>query len=146
MRFILKGDVRCMALAKEAKAQLQVELALGHFGERVQSVTLRFSPGPPNRGPATRCCQITVEIKPKRVRVEHTDVDLKVAIDRALAKAARSIARVLGSERLKDGKAPRLGADSASRSRGRTPRGGSKVVPLTQSAAPERSKRSARVG
>ena len=123
MRFILKGDVRCMALAKEAKAQLQVELALGRFGEQVQSVTLRYSPGPPNRGPATRCCQIVVDIEPKRVRVEHTDVDLKVAIDRALAKAERSIARLLA-----------------------TPRGGAKVVPLTQPAAPERPKRSARVG
>ena len=145
MRFILKGDVRCMALAKEAKAQLQVELALGRFGEQVQSVTLRFSPGPPNRGPATRCCQIVVDIEPKRVRVEHTDVDLKVAIERALAKAARSIARVLGSERLKDDKAPRLGRPGPM-SRGSTPRGGAKVVPLTQPAAPERPKRSARVG
>jgi hypothetical protein len=123
MRFILKGDVRCVALAKKVKAQLQVELALGRFGELVQSVTLRFSPGPPNRGSATRCCQITVDIKPKRVRVEHTDVDLKVAIDRALAKGTRSIARVLDA-----------------------PRGASKVVRLTQPAAPKFPKRSARAG
>jgi ribosome-associated translation inhibitor RaiA len=125
MRFILKGDDRCMALAKQAKAQLQVELALGHFGEQVQSVVLRFSPGTPSRGPATQRCQIVVDIKPRRVRVEHTDVDLAVAIERATAKAARSIARVLDSERLKDA---------------------SKVVRLTQPAAPKFPKRSARVG
>ncbi len=106
MKFILRGDDRLLAKAQKAKAQLQVELALGRFGEKVKTVVLRFSKGAQDRGPETRRCQIIVDMKPRRVRVEHTDIDLIVAMERAADKAARSITRTIDEERLRS---PRRG-------------------------------------
>jgi len=102
MKFILRGDDRSMAQAEKAKARLQVELALGRFGEQVKTVVLRFSKGAHGSGPQTQRCQIIADIKPRRVRVEHTDPDLTVALERAADKAARSIARALDEERLRN--------------------------------------------
>ena len=102
MKLILRGDNRLLAQAQKAKAQLQVELALGRFGEEVQTVVLRFSKVAPGRGPETQRCQIIVDIKPRRIRVEHTDTELTVALERAADKAARSIARALDEERLRN--------------------------------------------
>ena len=102
MKLILRGDDRLLAQAQKAKAQLQVELALGRFGEEVQTVVLRFSKGAEGAGQQTQRCQIIVDIKPRRIRVEHTDSDLTVALERAADKAARSIARALDEERLRN--------------------------------------------
>lgn len=88
-----------MANAQKAKAQLLVELALAHFTEEVQSVVLRFSKLAPNHGPAIQRCQMIIDLKPRRIRVEHADADLTVALKRAADKAARSIARVLDEQR-----------------------------------------------
>jgi ribosome-associated translation inhibitor RaiA len=102
MKLILRGDNRMLAQAEKAKAQLQVELALGRFGEEVQTVVLRFSKGAQGGGQETQRCQIIVDIKPRRIRVEHTDADLTIAMERAADKAARSIARALDEERLRN--------------------------------------------
>jgi ribosome-associated translation inhibitor RaiA len=91
-----------LAQAEKAKAQLQVELALGRFGEEVQTVVLRFSKGAQGGGQETQRCQFIVDIKPRRIRVEHTDADLTIAMERAADKAARSIARALDEERLRN--------------------------------------------
>jgi putative sigma-54 modulation protein len=101
MKLILRGDDRLLAQAQKAKAQLQVELVLGRFGEEVRTVELRFSKGAQGRGPETQRCQIIVDMKPRRIRVEHTDADLTIAMERAADKAARSIARALDEERLR---------------------------------------------
>ena len=105
MKLILRGDDRLLAQAQKAKAQLQVELALGRFGEEVKTVVLRFSKGAEGAGKQTQRCQIIVDIKPRRIRVEHTDADLTVALERAADKAARSIARALDEERLRNPRA-----------------------------------------
>src|SRR5713101_7964065 len=53
----------------------------------------------PDRGDVDKRCQIDVGLRPRSVRVEHTDADLFVALDCAADRASRSVARALERER-----------------------------------------------
>ena len=80
-------------------AERQLGLALGRFGERIGRVVLRFSDMIRERGRPHKRCQIDVGLQPRSVRVEETDADLLVALDRAAGRASRSVARALERER-----------------------------------------------
>ncbi len=73
--------------------------ALGRFGERIGRVLLRFSDTNGHRGDVDKRCEIDVGLRPRSVRVEQTDADLFVALDRAADRASRSVARALERER-----------------------------------------------
>jgi putative sigma-54 modulation protein len=92
------------------RVERRLGFALGRFGERVVRVFLRFSDTNRDRGDLDKRCQIDVSLRPRSVRVEHSDADLFVALDRAADRASRSVARALERERELD-ESPRPTAD-----------------------------------
>ncbi len=84
-----------------AKAELRVGLLLGRFGDEVEDVTLRLSTIPGAKGQPDKRCEIVARLRPQALRVEHSDIDLEVALDRAADKAVRSIGRALDLARAK---------------------------------------------
>ncbi len=95
-----------VARARSSSAKVLLGLSFGRFGEEIHSVTLRLSKiAEVNGAPSTRC-EITVGLKPKRVRVEHTAADLTSALERAADKALRSVTRALEQERNDGGLKP----------------------------------------
>jgi ribosomal subunit interface protein len=69
-------------------------LVLGRFGSRVGQVTVRFSAESVAKG-----CQIDVELRPLKLRVEDRDGDRFAAVKHAATAASRSISRALDRER-----------------------------------------------
>jgi ribosomal subunit interface protein len=76
----------------------RLNFALARFGQRIARVIVRFSDGDGEVGQNLRC-QIHVGLRSRSARVEDTDVDLFVAVDRAAERVSRSVARVLERER-----------------------------------------------
>lgn len=71
---------------------------LARFGQRIARVIVRFSEAQGDRS-ADKRCQIHVGLKSRSARVEDTDADLFVAVDRAAERLSRSVAHVLERER-----------------------------------------------
>jgi len=99
MKIQIRG--RNVELTKILRAQVERRLgfALGRFGERIGRVLLRFSDTDGHRGGADKRCQIDVGLRPRSVRVEHTDADIIVALYHAADRASRSVARAIERER-----------------------------------------------
>jgi putative sigma-54 modulation protein len=76
----------------------RLNFALARFGQRIARVIVRFSDGDGEDGQNLRC-QIHVGLRSRSARVEDTDTDLFVAVDRAAERMSRSVARVLERER-----------------------------------------------
>src|SRR5258708_25307421 len=95
MKIQIRG--RNIALTKVGRTRVERRLgfALARFGERIDRVLLRFSDSNGDRGDVDKRCQIDVGLRPRSVRVEHTDADLFIALDRAADRASRSVARAL---------------------------------------------------
>jgi putative sigma-54 modulation protein len=72
--------------------------ALARFGQRVARVIVRLSDADGEPGANLRC-QIHVGLRSRSARVDHTDADLFTAVDRAVERVSRSVARVLERER-----------------------------------------------
>jgi len=73
-------------------------LALGRFADRIGRVIVRFSPADTDASGAYKRCQIEVDLRPRRVEVEDTDVDLFTAVNHATERATRSVARAVDWE------------------------------------------------
>ena len=73
-------------------------LALGRFADRIGRVIVRFSHADVDVGGAYTRCQIEVDLRPRRVEVEDTDVDLFTAVNHATERATRSVARAVDWE------------------------------------------------
>jgi putative sigma-54 modulation protein len=71
---------------------------LARFGQRIARVIVRFSDAQGDSGPDKRC-QIHVGLRSRSARVEDTDADIFMAVDRAAERLARSVAHVLERER-----------------------------------------------
>jgi ribosomal subunit interface protein len=99
MNLQFRGDKILAGKALRGNAELRLGLLLGRFGDSVGRVTLRLSKAKGAGRPSAKRCEIIVGLKHKNVRVEHTDADLLVALDRAADKAVRSISRALDRER-----------------------------------------------
>ena len=99
MKIQIRG--RNVELTKVLRARVERRLgfALSRFGERIGRVLLRFSETNGHSGDIDKRCQIDVGLKPKSVRVEHSDANLLVALDRAADRASRSVARALERDR-----------------------------------------------
>ncbi len=99
MKIQIRG--RNVELTKVLRAQVERRLgfALGRFGERIDRVLLRFSDTDGHPGVSDKRCRIDVGLRPRNVRVEHTDADIIVALDHAAERASRSVARALERER-----------------------------------------------
>jgi ribosomal subunit interface protein len=70
-------------------------LALGRFADRIGSVIVRFSHADGDASGTHMCCRIQVGLRPQRLDVEDTDVDLFAAVNHATDRASRSVARAL---------------------------------------------------
>jgi ribosome hibernation promoting factor len=81
-----------------AHVDSRLNLALGRFGERVDKVIVRFSPGDAHNGKPEIRCRIEVALRPRPVTVEDADADLFAAVDRASERLFRSLARALERE------------------------------------------------
>jgi putative sigma-54 modulation protein len=79
--------------------------ALARFGQRIARVIVRFSDADGEPG-ATMRCQIHVGLRSRSARVDYTDADLFTAVDCAVERVARSVARVLERERDWDAATP----------------------------------------
>lgn len=99
MNIQIRGRGAALTKVLRAHVERRLGFALGPFGERIGRVTLRFSETNGDHGAVDKRCQIDVGLRPKSVQVEHTDVDIMVALDRAADRASRSVARALERER-----------------------------------------------
>lgn len=107
MKIHIRGRNVELSEVLRTRVERRLGFALGRFGERIGRVLLRFSDTDGHRGDVDKRCQIEVDLRPKSVRVEHTDADLLVALDRAADRASRSVARALDRERAWEESPPR---------------------------------------
>jgi ribosomal subunit interface protein len=73
----------------------RVGLGLARFADRIGRVIVRFSQADGDPSGGHKRCQIEVSLRPRRLAVEDTDVDLFAAVNHATERAARSVARAL---------------------------------------------------
>ncbi len=81
----------------EAFAQRQLQFALGRFGDRVRSFTVRLSDLNGPKGGVDKRCLVTVRLsRPRRVVVvEEVDAKEAAVIARAVDRASRAVARAV---------------------------------------------------
>lgn len=78
----------------------RADFALDRFAERVTAVTVRFADTNGRRGGVDKVCRVEVTLRgAPGVRASDTHEDLYVAIDGALHRAARGVARAVQRER-----------------------------------------------
>jgi putative sigma-54 modulation protein len=70
-------------------------LALARFADRIGRVIVRFSRADDDASGGHKRCQIEVGLRPRSLDVEDTDVDLFAAVNHAIDRASRSVARAL---------------------------------------------------
>jgi ribosomal subunit interface protein len=68
-------------------------LALARFADRIGRVIVRFSHADGDASGGHKRCRIEVGLRPRRLDVEDTDVDLFAAVNHATDRASRSVAR-----------------------------------------------------
>jgi ribosomal subunit interface protein len=68
-------------------------LVLGRFGSRIGQVTVRFWDED-----KIKRCQIDIDLRPVRLRIEDRDGDPFAAVEHAASRAARSIGRAIERE------------------------------------------------
>lgn len=92
---------RNLEVSKDLRAHVERRLsfALGRFGDGIGRVTVRFSEINGRGGGVDKRCQIDVDLRPRNVREEDTDVNVFAAVDHAADRLARSVARALERER-----------------------------------------------
>jgi ribosomal subunit interface protein len=99
---MVKIQIRARNVEVSADLRTYVErnlvLALGRFGQRIERVIVRFSDAQ-DEGSHDKRCQIHVGLQSRSARVEDTNADLFVAVDRATERLCRAVALVLERER-----------------------------------------------
>ena len=74
-------------------------LALGRFGDQIGRVRVRFSEAEARSGAGHKRCRIQIGLRPRKVDVEDSDADLFAAVNNAVDRASRSVARALERDR-----------------------------------------------
>ena len=77
----------------------RLALALSRFADQIGRVIVRFSHADGDANGAHKRCQIEVALRPRRLDVEDTDVDLFAAVNHATDRASRSVSRALDQRR-----------------------------------------------
>lgn len=93
-------DLRCrpfeLTPALAGHVERRLRFALGRFAGRVQAVSVRLTDDNGPRGGVDKACRLRVHLRGAGlVRVEELDSDLYAAVDRAVARLARGVARAL---------------------------------------------------
>lgn len=84
----------------QAHAEKRLRFGLDWARHDVHKVMLRFSDINGSRGGNDKLCQLRIPLSGMRdVVIEHTDADLRIAIDRAIDRAARTLERRLSRRR-----------------------------------------------
>ena len=91
---IPKCDVDVTAVLRD-HIERRLGLALARFADQIGRVTVRFSYADGQATGAHMCCRIEVGLRPQRLDVQDTDVDLFAAVNHATDRATRSVARAL---------------------------------------------------
>jgi putative sigma-54 modulation protein len=95
----LKGDV---AEVLRNHVERRLRFALGRFADRIGRVKVRFSSVSGRLRGGSKRCQIHVGLRPIDVQVEDTNTDAFAAVDHAVDRVSRSVARALERERAWD--------------------------------------------
>lgn len=100
MRITIRS-AKALSTSLARRARRRLEFALGRFGSRVESLTVRLLDLNGPKGGIDKQCLVAVRLsRPRRlIVIEDTDVDAVVAIDRAVGRAARSVARAIQTRR-----------------------------------------------
>ena len=91
---IRKGDLD-VTDALRAHVELRLGFALARFADRIGRVTVRFSHADGDATGAHKRCEIEVDLRPRRLDAEDTDVDLFAAVNHATDRTLRAVARAL---------------------------------------------------
>jgi hypothetical protein len=76
-------------------ARRRLEFALGRFGARVRSLTVRLADLNGPRGGLDKHCLVALTSPRRLIVIEDTDAEAEVAIGRAADRAARVVARAV---------------------------------------------------
>jgi hypothetical protein len=101
MRIQVRTVKVALTTAQRSQVELQLGLALGRFGDRIHRVVGRFRDEGGN-GVRDIHCRVDVDLSPRKISVEESDVSPVLAARRAAARASRSVARALERERRLD--------------------------------------------
>ena len=91
---IPKCDVDVTAVLRD-HIERRLGLALARFADQIGRVTVRFSHADGDANGVHKRCRIEVGLRPQRLDVEDTDVDLFAAVNHATDRASRSVARAI---------------------------------------------------
>lgn len=93
--------------------QRRLDFALSPRYEQIQQIQVRLSDVNGPRGGEDKCCQIRVVLpRLQDIVVEDTELDMYVAINRAVDRAGRSVSRRLSRQRLRHQRAPKTALDT----------------------------------
>jgi len=93
MKIQLRRQGGALTKTQRAKLEHQLELVLARFGPRIGRVIVRFSAAV--GVPGYIRCRLDVSLDAELVAVEHTDINLFLALEHASARAARSVGRAI---------------------------------------------------
>ena len=82
----------------KAHLKRRLDFALAGFGDLVEQVLVRLSAKSIPASPFNRC-EIEVKLRPRKVRIAETGLDLFVAVENAAEHLRRSVSRALERER-----------------------------------------------
>lgn len=106
MQIIVRRD-KSLPEALAVLARRRLEFALGRFGPRVRSLAIRLKDVNGPKGGVDKVCLVAVRLTVPRceIVIEDGDADAAVAIDRAVDRAGRAVARAVraGRERRETG-------------------------------------------
>lgn len=101
MQIVIQARDIKVTKALRAHVELRLGLALSRFGERVGRVAVNLSNSEEHHSKPKKCCQIVLGLR-RYVKVQETDADVFVAVDRAVDRAARSVAHAIEQEPARD--------------------------------------------
>jgi len=100
MQIIVRRD-KSLPEALAVLARRRLEFALGRFGPRVRSLAVRLKDVNGPKGGVDKVCLVAVRLTVPRceIVIEDGDADAAVAIDRAVDRAGRAVARAVRAGR-----------------------------------------------
>lgn len=98
MKLQVRGEPLLLSEAQRLELERRFALRLGRFGDEIDKMTIHFSDVPESH----KRCRIVIALRPRLVRVESSDADLSVAVDRAAERAERAIERAIKRARESD--------------------------------------------
>ena len=93
MKIQIRRLGRTLTKPQRARLETQLELVLMRFGQRIGRVSVRLSDAASLPGYVR--CELEVRVDTELVTVEHSDINLFVALEHASTRAARSVGRAI---------------------------------------------------